>query len=222
MRRYLGALVLIIWTGSVVGCVTAETSEDAEGFEQVTVDPQHAPADCQEEDGCSGCGYLGSSCCSGACGHQGGIALECVSGICRVPCGDINEKCCLGNSCTAGGSCIGGTCCSDADNDAICFGSDNCPAVYNPGQPDCDQDGLGDICDDFNGTKGVHVGFDNILVNTQVENYYCGAGTLFFEVRFTYLHVDYYEDRFCNGGVSQQYSNSYEFDTWQSIPQGPC
>ncbi|MBI3448030.1 MAG: thrombospondin type 3 repeat-containing protein [Acidobacteria bacterium] len=35
----------------------------------------------------------------------------------------------------------------DADGDGVGNASDNCPAVYNPGQEDADADGPGDLCD---------------------------------------------------------------------------
>jgi serine protease len=37
--------------------------------------------------------------------------------------------------------------CIDTDGDGICAGTDNCPAVANPGQADGDGDGDGDVCD---------------------------------------------------------------------------
>ncbi len=34
----------------------------------------------------------------------------------------------------------------DIDGDGICDGGDNCPVDFNPGQADCDNDGIGDLC----------------------------------------------------------------------------
>jgi formylglycine-generating enzyme required for sulfatase activity len=35
----------------------------------------------------------------------------------------------------------------DDDGDGVPNSQDNCPTIYNPGQEDADQDGLGDVCD---------------------------------------------------------------------------
>ena len=36
----------------------------------------------------------------------------------------------------------------DPDRDEVCSASDNCPDTANPDQADCDDDGVGDVCDD--------------------------------------------------------------------------
>jgi len=42
--------------------------------------------------------------------------------------------------------------CIDTDRDLHCDPADNCPNDYDPGQTDTDGDGIGDVCDNDNGT----------------------------------------------------------------------
>jgi len=49
-----------------------------------------------------------------------------------------------------GGNCVSASCIwcyRDYDGDGVANEADNCPAIANPGQADCDQDGLGDACE---------------------------------------------------------------------------
>lgn len=41
-------------------------------------------------------------------------------------------------------------CCVDDDNDGVCNEDDNCPNVPNPEQEDCNNNGVGDACDEIN------------------------------------------------------------------------
>ena len=41
----------------------------------------------------------------------------------------------------------GVTCCDDQDGDGVCAETDLCPSVFDPGQEDGDQDGVGDACE---------------------------------------------------------------------------
>jgi hypothetical protein len=52
-------------------------------------------------------------------------------------------------------------CCQDADRDGVCDSNDNCINVYNPGQADLDNDGLGDVCDSDKDGDGVPNKVDN-------------------------------------------------------------
>lgn len=49
----------------------------------------------------------------------------------------------------------------ELDDDGICDGEDNCPAVSNPDQADLDHDGAGDACDSDDDGDGVPDGRDN-------------------------------------------------------------
>ena len=41
------------------------------------------------------------------------------------------------------------------DNDGVSDCTDNCPAIYNPGQEDCDNDGIGDVCETDTDGDGI-------------------------------------------------------------------
>ena len=66
--------------------------------------------------------------------HCGALILGCD------PC-DIQLNVCL-DSCQ----------CVDPDNDGVCNPADNCPNHSNANQADCDNDGIGDVCDPLNAT----------------------------------------------------------------------
>jgi hypothetical protein len=79
--------------------------------------------------------------------------------------------------------CLGFNPSGDSDADGICDFQDNCPALANPSQDDCDQDGFGDVCDadtvDGDG-DGVADGCDNcpaVANATQADEDGDGIGT---------------------------------------------
>jgi hypothetical protein len=52
----------------------------------------------------------------------------------------------------------------DNDGDGVTNENDNCPMSYNPGQADCDNDGIGDVCDPENGIfQVVETGIDCMI-----------------------------------------------------------
>ena len=42
---------------------------------------------------------------------------------------------------------VDGSSCNDIDRDGVCDKDDNCPDQPNPGQADCDDNGVGDACE---------------------------------------------------------------------------
>lgn len=74
----------------------------------------------------------------------------------------------------------------DQDGDGVLDAVDNCPSVSNPGQADCDADGLGDVCD----SQSVHW----VPSSTGL----CGAEGTFGQTSITLTAVSVYYDT-CSG-----------------------
>ena len=90
-----------------------------------------------------------------------GLIYYCLMTLFMIACDDqkptrASTSTCEGeeciNSCGSGyverlGECVPDVD-DDADTDSVPDAADNCPAIANSDQKDCDQDGIGDVCDD--------------------------------------------------------------------------
>jgi hypothetical protein len=73
----------------------------------------------------------------------------------------VSPECEENSDCPSGFACSDGECLSDRDGDGIPDILDNCPDVYNSGQEDMDDDGIGDACDNDRDGDGIPNGQDN-------------------------------------------------------------
>ncbi len=114
---------------------------------------------CSDGDACT----LGDVCQAGECEATGTVtcpppgpcqlagACDASDGQCTYANKPNGTTCDDGDVCSTASACQSGVCAkasgdSDADDDEVCDGVDNCPDVYNPSQTDSDGDGTGDAC----------------------------------------------------------------------------
>jgi hypothetical protein len=91
---------------------------------------------------------------------------------------DCNDGCPLDNGKIAPGQCGCGVSDVDTDNDGIADCNDNCDTIANPGQADCDLDGIGDVCEIANNTAS-DIDLNGIPDSCQPGAIlvYCSSGT---------------------------------------------
>jgi hypothetical protein len=73
---------------------------------------------------CNACGGSQQACCDWP-GNKCGSGLTCQSGLCKPPCGELNQACCNGSACISGTTCQSGVCkppCGGS-NEACCNGT---------------------------------------------------------------------------------------------------
>ncbi|HEX4953024.1 MAG TPA: hypothetical protein VF017_06485 [Thermoanaerobaculia bacterium] len=110
---------------------------------------------------------------------------------------------------------------ADTDNDGIVDPSDNCADVYNPNQANCDGDGMGNACDNQNGTfvasgKKLACGSDkdNYLLYIQWK--------VFYQQRFVDVSACHAPDRWNHSNVTRECWGSCSGQGFDASCGGAC
>lgn len=112
---------------------------------------------------------------------------------------------------------------SDDDGDDVANWLDNCPGTFNPGQQDCDGDGIGDACDSRNVTSEEYLGYND------VSDFWYGPIASWCDGPYRwsvyeeyYRRIHHYRDTYCDGTVVNRtvteyrtrYVYGYAYDPW--------
>ena len=102
----------------------------------------------------------------------------------------------------------------DDDGDGLANNIDNCRGAFNPNQADCDGDGIGDVCDSFNGTR-VDISVEEDLASPPdflppVYIYEFCSGPWHYTVYEIWIRrTTHYQNRYCDGTVVDVYLYQY-------------
>jgi len=148
----------------VCGCGVSDVDSDGDGVEDCNDGCPMDPA--KTSPGVCGCGVSdvdtdgdGAADCIDGCPNDPAKTApgQCGCGVADIDsdgdgAADCVDGCPSDPAKTSPGQCGCGVADTDSDGDMVADCVDNCVTIFNPTQDDCDFDGVGDVCELFNGT----------------------------------------------------------------------